>query len=122
MDQADVTQLDDAGSADAAQLDARFHALVRRLSEQSVRKNFDAYLDVPWDDHAIDSADPRWELRSDDTLGATDWYQRLPQAERARLELQRDLAAQQPLHRQQRLPADDLSDLLGRELLVTHHE
>ena len=67
--------------------DSAFHALVARLSDQSVRKNFDAYLDVPWDDHDIDSADPRWELRDTDPLGATQWYQSLPQPERARLGL-----------------------------------
>ncbi|WP_436792786.1 AurF N-oxygenase family protein [Actinospongicola halichondriae] len=68
-------------------VDGRFHALVRRLSEQSVRKNFDAYLDVPWDDHEIHSADPRWELDGDDPLARTAWYQALPQPERARLGL-----------------------------------
>lgn len=67
--------------------DERFHALVRRLSEQSVRKHFDAYVDVPWDDHVLDPADPRWELRSTDPLGATSWYRSLPAAERARLGL-----------------------------------
>ena len=67
--------------------DDAFHALVRRLSEQSVRKNFDAYLDVPWDDHEIDPADPRWELRDTDPLAATEWYRALPQPERARLGL-----------------------------------
>lgn len=67
--------------------DEVFHALVHRLSEQSVRKNFDAYLDVPWDDHTVDPADPRWELRATDPLGATEWYRNLPQPERARLGL-----------------------------------
>jgi hypothetical protein len=55
----------------------RFVALVERLSRQSVDKHFDAYVDVPWDDpdHAIDPADPRWELPDDVGLGATRWYQ-----------------------------------------------
>ena len=66
---------------------ARFDALVERLSEQSVRKHFEAYVDVPWDDHDIDPADPRWELRGDDPLAATAWYGSLPQPERARLGL-----------------------------------
>jgi hypothetical protein len=64
-----------------------FHALVRRLSEQSVRKHFDAYVDVPWDDHEIDPTDPRWELRATDPLAATDWYRSLPAETRARLGL-----------------------------------
>ncbi len=67
-----------------------FEALVARLSRQSVTKHFDAYADVAWDDpeHRIDPADPRWELDSDDPLGATDWYRNLPQPERARLGLE----------------------------------
>ncbi len=67
--------------------DDAFHALVRRLSDQSVRKNFDAYLDVAWDDHPIDPADPRWELKDTDPLASTEWYRSLPQSERARLGL-----------------------------------
>ncbi|MGK2929396.1 MAG: AurF N-oxygenase family protein, partial [Acidimicrobiales bacterium] len=64
-----------------------FHALVERLSEQSVRKHFDAYVDVPWDDHEIDPTDPRWELKDTDPLAATEWYRELPQPTRARLGL-----------------------------------
>lgn len=64
-----------------------FHELVERLSVQSVRKHFDAYVDVPWDDHEIDPTDSRWELRGDDPLAATGWYRSLPEAERARLGL-----------------------------------
>ena len=67
--------------------DAAFHALVQRLSDQSVRKNFDAYLDVPWDDHEIDPTDARWELRDDDPLSRTEWYRALPAETRARLGL-----------------------------------
>src|SRR6266567_6213200 len=70
-----------------------FGALIERLSRQSVTKHFDAYVDVPWDDpdYQIDPADPRWELSSDDPLGATAWYQGLPQPTRARMGL--DLVA-----------------------------
>lgn len=64
-----------------------FHVMVGRLSEQSVRKHFDAYVDVPWDDHVIDPEDSRWELRGEDPLTATSWYQSLPAGERARLGL-----------------------------------
>ncbi len=50
--------------------------LVRRLSHQSVVKHFDAYADIDWDnpDFRVDPDDPRWELESDDVLGATEWY------------------------------------------------
>jgi hypothetical protein len=66
--------------------DAAYRALLERLSRQSVAKHYDAYLDVPWDDpaHALDPADPRWELPASDPLGATAWYRALPQPERAR--------------------------------------
>src|SRR4051794_23065892 len=61
-----------------------FTSLVGRLNEQSVRpgKHFDAYVDVPWDDYEIDPRDPRWELGPSDPLGATAWYQGLPQETR----------------------------------------
>lgn len=63
--------------------------LLARLSRQSVVKHFDAYADVDWDrpDHAIDPSDPRWEEHADEPLGATAWYQALPQPTRARLGL-----------------------------------
>ncbi len=76
-----------AATTPSAETDAKFHALVRRLSEQSVRKHFDAYVDVPWDDHPIDPADPRWELADTDPLARTEWYRALPQPTRARLGL-----------------------------------
>lgn len=58
--------------------------LLGRLNEQSVRpgKHFDAYVDVPWDEHTIEPTDPRWELGALDSLGATAWYQGQPQAVR----------------------------------------
>jgi hypothetical protein len=72
---------------DVEQADQVFDALVRRLNDQSVRKHFDAYDDVPWDDHDIDPADPRWELSPTDPLGATSWYRSLPPEERSRIGL-----------------------------------
>jgi hypothetical protein len=67
-----------------------YRALVERLSRQSVAKHYDAYLDIPWDDpdYAVDPADPRWELSTNDPLGATAWYRALPQPERARFGLE----------------------------------
>jgi hypothetical protein len=72
---------------DSEQVGSAFDALVRRLNVQSVRKHFDAYEDVPWDEHPIDPADPRWELSPTDPLGATEWYRSLPQETRARIGL-----------------------------------
>ena len=67
-----------------------YRSLVRRLSQQSVVKHFDAYADVAWDapHMAIDHADPRWELTELDTLGRTAWYKGLPQPTRASLGLE----------------------------------
>src|SRR5687768_8532892 len=62
---------------------ASFQNLLGRLNEQSVRKHFDAYEDVPWDEYPIDQTDPRWELTVLDPLGRTDWYSGLPQETRA---------------------------------------
>ena len=64
-----------------------FENLVRRLSEQSVRKHYDAYEDVPWDDHAIVGDDPRWILGETDPLGRTDWYRSLPADRQAQIGL-----------------------------------
>ncbi len=53
------------------------------LSEGSVRRSFDPYLDIPWDapEFAIDPNDPRWVLSPTiDPLGATRWYRELPLA------------------------------------------
>jgi hypothetical protein len=69
---AEEERLDGRAAADEAQ----FHALVRRLSDQSVAKHYDAYADIPWDDpaYAIDPDDPRWILDETQPLGATAWY------------------------------------------------
>jgi hypothetical protein len=69
--------------------DGRWQSLLDRLNDLSVTKHFDAYADIAWDDpaYALDPTDPRWELTADggDPLGATEWYQSLPQPTRARL-------------------------------------
>src|SRR6266403_1248865 len=71
------------------QIAATYQHLLRRLSHQSGVKHFDAYADIDWDadEYRIDPEDPRWELGSDDVLGATAWYRAQPQAARARLGL-----------------------------------
>ncbi|MQY03643.1 AurF N-oxygenase family protein [Actinomadura macrotermitis] len=51
------------------------------LSEGSVTRRFDPYLDIDWDspEFAIDPADPRWKLsETSDPLGAHPWYQSQP--------------------------------------------
>jgi hypothetical protein len=81
-----LDRLDDEVATAAAD---NFSGLLGRLNDQSVRpgKHFDAYVDVPWDEHPIDPTDPRWELDGLDPLGQTAWYQSQPQAVRAAIGL-----------------------------------
>jgi hypothetical protein len=58
-----------------------YRDMLATLSEGSVRRNFDPYLDIDWDspELAIDPQDPHWVLDPDiDPLGATEWYRALP--------------------------------------------
>jgi hypothetical protein len=51
------------------------------LSEGSVHRRFDPFLDIDWDapEFAIDPNDPGWVLSPElDPLGATEWYRNLP--------------------------------------------
>lgn len=50
------------------------------LSEGSVRRNFDPYLDIDWDsaEFQMTPDDPRWALPDYHPLGGTAWYQDLP--------------------------------------------
>ena len=79
---------DEESTNEAAGNDAYFN-LIRKLSHQSVVKHFDAYADIAWDspDYRIDPEDPRWELASDDVLGATPWYRSQPAGTRSRIGL-----------------------------------
>jgi hypothetical protein len=60
--------------------DVTYDELLQTLSEGSVRKHFDAFQDIAWDDpaYALDPSDPRWALPASDPLGAHPWYQALP--------------------------------------------
>ncbi|OHV03051.1 AurF N-oxygenase family protein [Mycobacterium talmoniae] len=60
---------------------ADYDDLLAVLSEGSVRRRFDPYLDIAWDapEMALDPDDPRWVLSPEvDPLGATWWYQHQP--------------------------------------------
>ncbi|MBF6424275.1 diiron oxygenase [Nocardia cyriacigeorgica] len=51
------------------------------LSEGSVNRRFDPYLDIDWDspELALDPKDPRWVLSPEiDPLGTTEWYRNQP--------------------------------------------
>ncbi|NEA26896.1 AurF N-oxygenase family protein [Actinomadura bangladeshensis] len=68
-------------SAGADAFDQEYLDLLRTLSEGSVRRRFDPFLDIDWDapEFALDPDDPRWVLSPDiDPLGATQWYKDLP--------------------------------------------
>jgi hypothetical protein len=85
---------EEQGTEEAARVDSAddtYARLLRRLSEQSVVKHFDAYADVPWDDPdmIVDPADPRWELPDWDPLSRHPWYQAQPEDVRARIGLHR---------------------------------
>ncbi|WP_067563787.1 AurF N-oxygenase family protein [Nocardia acidivorans] len=61
--------------------DAEYRAALATLSEGSVHRKFDPYLDIDWDapEFELDPNDPRWVLAPEyDPLGATDWYRNLP--------------------------------------------
>lgn len=60
------------------ELERPYREMLQTLSEGSVARNFDPYLDIDWDspEFAIDPHDPRWVLSAvSDPLGATQWYQ-----------------------------------------------
>ncbi|WP_158884948.1 AurF N-oxygenase family protein [Amycolatopsis anabasis] len=61
--------------------DEDYRELLRTLSEGSVHRRFDPFLDIDWDapELAIDPDDPRWVLSPEiDPLGATQWYRDQP--------------------------------------------
>jgi hypothetical protein len=68
----------------ARRVAGEYDDVVRRLNRASVRKYYQAYVDVPWDEHTIDAADPRWIPRSA-TLTRSEWFRGLPSARQARL-------------------------------------
>jgi hypothetical protein len=58
-----------------------YREVLETLSEGSVHRHFDPYLDIAWDapEFQIDADDPRWVLSPEiDPLGATRWYQEQP--------------------------------------------
>lgn len=66
-----------------------YEALIQRLSDQSVKKHFDAYEDIDWEapENELRADDPRFELSVETSLGATQWYRAQPQAVRASIGL-----------------------------------
>ncbi|GAA2736163.1 diiron oxygenase [Actinocorallia aurantiaca] len=68
-----------------------YHETLKTLSEASVHRHFDAFLDIPWDDpaYAVRADDERWILPREDVLGRHPWYLALPKEEQVRIGLYR---------------------------------
>jgi len=66
---------------------APYPALLTRLSEMSVKKQFDPFRDIDWDaaENRIDLDDPRLGLPSVNPLAATAWYRGLAPKDQIRL-------------------------------------
>lgn len=69
-------------SADTASENTEaYEDMLQRLSEASVHRSFDPFIDISWDhpDFSVDPTDERWVLPSGiDPLGGHPWYQALP--------------------------------------------
>lgn len=77
-------------------IDQAYASMLHTLSEGSVHVHFDPYEDIAWDspELAVDERDPRWKLSPEiDPLGATEWYQALPEERQIELGRWRTLNA-----------------------------
>ncbi|CAM3774311.1 AurF N-oxygenase family protein [Tsukamurella ocularis] len=69
------------GRVSRRELDQSYRDVLEDLSEGSVHRRFDPFLDIDWDapELQLDPNDPRWVLPPTlDSLGATQWYRDLP--------------------------------------------
>lgn len=71
-----------------------FVQLVEGLSVASVRRRWEAYRDVDWDDpaHELHYGDPAWDVAAWDPLGQSDWYSDQPADRRSAIGLHRTAA------------------------------
>jgi hypothetical protein len=69
--------------------DAEYCAALQTLSQASVRRNFDPYVDIDWDapQFSVRKDDPRWVLPVSDPLGGHPWYQAQPLEKRIEIGL-----------------------------------
>lgn len=60
--------------------DQQYVDMLGTLSDGSVRRNFNPYTDIEWNDpmFAVTENDPRWVLPATDPLGRHPWYQAQP--------------------------------------------
>ncbi|MCA0158762.1 diiron oxygenase [Tsukamurella sp. M9C] len=69
------------GRVSRRELEQGYRDVLEDLSEGSVHRRFDPFLDIDWDapELQLDPNDPRWVLPPTlDSLGATQWYRDLP--------------------------------------------
>lgn len=61
--------------------DVEYAAKLTMLSEGSVQRHFDPYVDIDWDslEFAVDPTDRRWILPDADPLGRHPWYKAQPE-------------------------------------------
>ena len=76
----DERYLDQTQDALATLSRTEYDQTLRQLSQASVDRNFDAFVDVPWDhpDFTVDVSDRRWVLPEVDPLGSHEWYKAQP--------------------------------------------
>lgn len=79
----------DLTSAPHAAGEPSFQETLQALSQASVDKHFDAFVDIDWDAHDIDPDDPRFILPTADPIGGHAWYRSLPVERQARIGLYR---------------------------------
>jgi hypothetical protein len=72
-----------------------YAAHLTRLSQASVDKHWEPYIDIPWEDpgFAVRPEDPIWMLPTTDRLGGHPWYQAQSGRTRARIGLWRAATA-----------------------------
>ncbi len=60
--------------------DTAYVEMLTTLSEGSVRRNFNPYIDIDWDapEFAVNAGDERWILAASDPLGHHRWYRAQP--------------------------------------------
>lgn len=76
-------------TATAEQLD--YTATLQTLSQASVERHFDPFVDIDWDnpDWAVRPSDERWIVPAEDTVGGSEWYRSLPKHEQIRVGMYR---------------------------------
>jgi hypothetical protein len=84
----DEAAVDEAAVDPAVAAEAQYEETLRLLSEASVHKHFEAYVDIPWDspEFKVVADDDRWILSpTADPIGKHPWYQALPREQQIKI-------------------------------------